>query len=153
MHLYASGKVFFRSILIRSIHTDSVDAIPFNSPISIGFSVECTEDVPQVFFDIKVVSREGIELSISQSNWNMGDFLSLVKGTHQFGAELENQLQPGNYFITIGAHKPDGTTLAYLENIINFEVLSVSYNNEDDYNQQWKHGYFRPKTKWEILGQ
>jgi lipopolysaccharide transport system ATP-binding protein len=153
LHLYASGKVYFRSILIRSIHTDSVDAIPFNSPISSAFSVECMEDIPQLFFDIKVVSREGIELSISQSNWNMGDYLSLGKGSHEFGAELENQLQPGNYFITIGAHKPDGTTIAYLENIINFEVLSVSYNNEDeDYNQQWKHGYFRPKTKWEILG-
>ncbi len=151
VHLYASGQIYFRSLLIRSIHTDTLDAIPFNSPIVVEFSVECNSPIHQLFFDLKIVSREGMELSFCQSNWSTGEYHRLEKGFHRFRAETENQFQPGNYFITIGAHLPDGTTVAYLENIVAFEVLTVSYNNEENYAQQWKHGYFRPRTKWESI--
>jgi lipopolysaccharide transport system ATP-binding protein len=151
MHLYASGKIFFRSMVIKSIHTDNLNAIPFDSPISIEFEVECLEPLNNMFFDIKIVSREGIELSISQSNWSEQNYTSFSKGNYRLKAELENQLQPGNYFITIGAHQSDGATMAYLENILGFEVLNISYENDADYNQNWKHGYFRPRTKWQTI--
>jgi hypothetical protein len=65
-------------------------------------------------------------------------------------AEIENRLQPGLYFLTLGAHKADGTTYAYLENIISFEVLSISFGGGEGYNQSWTHGYFRPATDWRM---
>ncbi len=151
MHMYASGTLYFRSIVVKSIHTDNLNAIPFDSPIAIEFDLEVNQLIQDFFFDIKLVSREGVELSISQSNWNALKYGSLEKGKYRFNAEIENQLQPGFYYITIGAHLSNGATIAYLENIISFEVLNISYESEFDYNQNWKHGYFRPTTKWRQL--
>ena len=148
MHIYASGYFYFRSLVIKSIHTDNLNAIPFNSPIAVDFDVELNQKVENFFFDIKLVSREGVELSISQSNWSESKFITLEKGVYKFNAQIDNQLQPGFYYLTIGAHLLNGTTVAYLENIISFEVLSISYESEFDYTQNWKHGYFRPTTKW-----
>ena len=151
IHMYASGILYFRSIIVKSIHTDNLNAIPFESPIAIEFEIEVNQLLQNFFFDIKLVSREGVELSISQSNWSSIKHVSLEKGKYRFNAEIENQLQPGFYYITLGAHLSNGATIAYLENIISFEVLYISYESDFDYNQNWKHGYFRPTTKWRQL--
>jgi hypothetical protein len=103
-----------------------------------------------MFFDIKIMSREGVEISLSQSNWSAYGYHSFEQGTYSMKAEIENRLQPGLYFLTLGAHKADGTTYAYLENIISFEVLSISFGGGEGYNQSWTHGYFRPATDWSL---
>lgn len=151
VHMYAAGNLYFRSIVVKSIHTDNLNAIPFDSPIAIEFDIDVNEYVENFFFDIKIVSREGVELSISQSNWSDLKLFTLDKGKYKFIAEIDNQLQSGFYYITIGAHLSNGATIAYLENIISFEVLSISYESDFDYTQNWKHGYFRPTTKWRQL--
>ena len=151
IHMYAYSILYFRSIIVKSIHTDNLNAIPFESPIAIEFEIEVNQLLQNFFFDIKLVSREGVELSISQSNWSSIKHVSLEKGKYRFNAEIENQLQPGFYYITLGAHLSNGATIAYLENIISFEVLYISYESDFDYNQNWKHGYFRPTTKWRQL--
>lgn len=151
MHTYTSGDVFIRAITIRSIHTDNLNAIPLESPIAIDFNVELINDVSNFFFDIKIISREGVELSLSQSNWGELEFLSLKADNYKFQSVITNELQPGFYYLTIGVHLKDGTTIDYLENILSFEVLNISYDNSMDYTQNWKHGYFRPKTAWKQL--
>jgi lipopolysaccharide transport system ATP-binding protein len=148
MHIIATGEAYFRSLAVKSIHTEQLNAIPFDGPISISFTFECLTSVKNMFFDIKIMSREGVEISLSQSNWSAYGYHSFEPGTYAMKAEIENRLQPGLYFLTLGAHKADGTTYAYLENIISFEVLSISFDGGEGYNQSWTHGYFRPATDW-----
>ena len=150
MHLLATGEGYFRSLSVKSIHTDQVNAIPFDSPVSIHFTFECLVSMKNFFFDIKIHSREGVEITLSQSNWSNYGYHSLDPGVYAMKAEIENRLQPGIYFLTLGAHKADGTTLAYLENILSFEVLNISYGDREGYNQSWSHGFFRPATDWNL---
>jgi lipopolysaccharide transport system ATP-binding protein len=150
MHIIATGEAYFRSLAVKSIHTEQLNAIPFDGPLSISFTFECLTSVKNMFFDIKIMSREGVEISLSQSNWSALGYHSFEQGTYSMKAEIENRLQPGLYFLTLGAHKADGTTYAYLENIISFEVLSISFGGGEGYNQSWTHGYFRPATDWSL---
>lgn len=150
MHIIATGEAYFRSLAVKSIHTEQLNAIPFDGPLSISFTFECLTSVKNMFFDIKIMSREGVEISLSQSNWSAYGYHSFEPGTYSMKAEIENRLQPGLYFLTLGAHKADGTTYAYLENIISFEVLSISFGGGEGYNQSWTHGYFRPATDWSL---
>mgnify|MGYP000864619741 CR=1 FL=1 len=150
-HLFLSGDILFKTIIVKSNYSDTANVIPLESPVCIEFSAEVKSPIKDIFFDIKLVSQDGIELSISQSNWSEHNFISLDSGSHFFTAEIENKFQPGIYYITIGAHLKNGTTIAYLENIISFEVLTISYKKSFDYNQSWKHGYYRPLTKWSHL--
>jgi lipopolysaccharide transport system ATP-binding protein len=150
MHIIATGEAYFRSLAVKSIHTEQLNAIPFDGPLSISFTFECVTSVKNMFFDIKIMSREGVEISLSQSNWSAYGYHSFEPGTYSMKAEIENRLQPGLYFLTLGAHKADGTTYAYLENIISFEVLSISFGGGEGYNQSWTHGYFRPATDWSL---
>jgi lipopolysaccharide transport system ATP-binding protein len=150
MHIIATGEAYFRSLTVKSIHTEQINAIPFDGPISISFTFECLVSVKNMFFDIKIMSREGAEISLSQSNWSPYGYHSFEPGVYSMKAEIENRLQPGLYFLTLGAHKADGTTYAYLENIISFEVLSISFGGGEGYNQSWTHGYFRPATDWRM---
>jgi lipopolysaccharide transport system ATP-binding protein len=150
MHVYATGKIYFRQVSVGGIHTDAMEAVPYAAPIHIRLLADCRERIRNMFFDIKVVSREGLEISISQSNWPEGRFHELEPGLFELSAEIENTFQPGHYYLTVGAHEADGTTHAYLENIAAFEVLEVSMGEEAGYEQHWKHAYFRPRTAWQI---
>jgi lipopolysaccharide transport system ATP-binding protein len=148
LRFYSTGEAYFRSIAVLGLDGDTTQAIPFNSPISIDFAIEIIRDIPDLFFDMKVVSREGIELSLSQSSLDNMPLLDLAKGGYSFRAEIGNQFQPGHYYLTVGMHHGNGATIDYLETIIGFEVLNFSYSDGQDYNQSWNHGYFRPVTKW-----
>jgi hypothetical protein len=127
-----------------------MNAIPFDAPISIDFSFECIVPVKNIFIDIKILSREGVEISLSQSNWSTYGYHSFDTGIHCMKAEIENRLQPGIYYLALGVHKADGTTFAFLDNIISFEVLNISYGDREGYSQSWSHGFFRPTTDWSM---
>ena len=65
---------------------------------------------------------------------------------------MENNFQPGNYFLTLGLHhNTNGATIDYLETIIGFKILNFSDSDaNNDYLQNWLHGYLRPNSKWTI---
>ena len=148
LRTYSTGEAFIKNLSIKSNSQSVSGNIPFKSPLVINIEVEVIEPISDLLLDIKVVSKEGIELSHSQSNLDNLQLLEIQKGGHTFEAVIENNFQPGAYYLTVGIHHSDGTTIDYLENILGFEVLNISYSNGEDYNQNWKHGYFRPKTTW-----
>lgn len=152
LHQYSTGEAYIRAVAIRSETGVSLNAVPFKTPIEVEINVEVISDIDDFIADIKVVSIEGIELAHSQSNMNNLSVLDLERGDHTFIAVIENQFQPGNYFLTIGLHhNSNGATIDYLETIIGFEVLNFTNTNEEDYLQKWQHGYFRPITQWKLI--
>jgi hypothetical protein len=79
-----------------------------------------------------------------------GNFVNINQGSVIVNIEIENKLQPGKYFINLGTHLSDGTTLDYLEHILEINVLNVAKDNQKGLVYDFKLGYFRPNTKWNI---
>ena len=149
MHLYSTGEAYIRGLAIRSETGISINAVPFKSAINVEISVEVIKGINDLIADVKIVSIEGIELTQSQTNMNNLGVLNLSKGNYTFMVKIENQFQPGNYFLTVGLHhNNDGKTIDYLETIIGFEVLNFTNSEEGDYLQKWQFGYLRPNTEW-----
>jgi hypothetical protein len=78
------------------------------------------------------------------------DFVNIKRGMVEIALKLENKLQPGKYFMTLGAHLSDGLTLEYLENILELNVLNVGINNQNGLIYDFKLGYYRANCKWQI---
>jgi hypothetical protein len=79
-----------------------------------------------------------------------GSFVNVKKGYVNTDLEIENRLQPGKYFITLGVHLSDGKTLDYLENILELNILNVAKDNQKGLIYDFKLGYYRPNAKWFI---
>ncbi len=152
MRTFSTGEAFFTSLAINSSENDNSDAIAFNTPIAVNITIDSKKNIDDFILDLKVVSAEGIELSHSQSNFDQRQAYKIGEGHTSFRAVMENNFQPGNYYLSAGIHHSDGATIDYLENVLAFEILNVGYDN-NDYTQNWKHGYFRPATIWEMTPQ
>jgi lipopolysaccharide transport system ATP-binding protein len=144
-----TGFVFFKRVEISNEEFNSGNSIYFNNDISINCSLEFLKDIENVLFDARVISADGIEFLHTMNIYD-NDFVNIKKGNVQLNLKLENKLQPGKYFITLGVHLSDGKTLEYLENILELNVLNVGTNNQKGLIYDFKLGYYRPNTKWQI---
>lgn len=144
-----TGVVFIREVAITNPEFQSGNSIFFNQTIEFATKVEFLADLSNVLFDVRIVSADGIEI-VHSMNVYEGKFADVKKGTVETKLQMENRLQPGKYFITLGVHKSDGLTLDYLQNVLEINVLNVGKNNEKGLIYEFKLGYVRPNAVWTI---
>ena len=78
------------------------------------------------------------------------DFINIKRGKVETSIEIENKLQPGKYFLTFGVHLSDGATLDFVEQVVEINVLNVGKDNQKGLMYDFKLGYYRPNTTWQI---
>ena len=144
-----TGKAFIKTVILENEEFSNGNSIYFNNLISITCEVEFLLDIPNVLFDARVTSADGIEFMHSMNAYD-SDFASVKEGIVTTRLDLENRLQPGKYFITLGVHLSDGLTLDYLESILEINILSVAKNNQKGLIYDFKLGYVRPNATWQI---
>jgi lipopolysaccharide transport system ATP-binding protein len=147
-----TGSVFFKSVNPENEEFVNGNSIYFNNNIKIRCSVEFLKGHENVLFDARVISADGIEILHSMNIYD-GNFINIKKGMVDVHLEIENKLQPGKYFINLGAHLSDGSTLDYLEHILEINVLNVGKDNQKGLIYDFKLGYYRPNTSWQIKQQ
>lgn len=144
-----TGKVFYRKISILNPEFENGNVIYFNEPIKISCELEFLEHYSNIMFDLRIISIEGIELAHSMNTYE-DSFYEVKSNSVNYEVEIENNFQPGKYFLTFGVHLSDGLTLDYLENVVELNVLNVSKNNKTGLIYDFKLGYVRPNAKWKI---
>lgn len=142
-------EVFFRKVSIENEEFQNGNSIYFNNNLRINCTVEFLKEIDNVLVDARIISADGIEILHCMNIYD-GSFLNVKKGMLQVKLEIENKLQPGKYFINLGAHLSDGATLDYLEHILELNVLNVGKDNQKGLIYDFKLGYYRPNTKWSI---
>lgn len=144
-----TGDAYFRQVQLKNEEFLNGNSIYFNNPIEIECHIEFMKDANNLVFDARILSADGIELLHSMNIYD-NPFADVKKGMVKTQIVLENRLQPGKYFITLGAHYSDGATIDYLENILEINVLNVSKNNQKGLMYDFKLGYVRPNATWKI---
>lgn len=142
-------KVEFKSLEVGNPEYQKDKSIFYKEPISIKGDYKVHSIIKDVFFDLRIMTMDGIEM-IHTSNIYDSDFITRDKGTYRFSIDIENPLQPGSYYLTFGIHQSDGRTLEYLEQVFNINVLSVSSDNRFNYNFNFSMGYLRLKSSWAL---
>jgi lipopolysaccharide transport system ATP-binding protein len=144
-----TGSVYFKNVTLENEEFLNGNSIYFNNNIKIKCNIDFLKDLENVLFDARVVSADGIEILHTMNIYD-GKFDTVKKGFAEVNIELENKLQPGKYFINLGVHLSDGSTLDYLEHILEINILNVGKDNQQGLVYDFKLGYYRPNTKWEI---
>jgi homopolymeric O-antigen transport system ATP-binding protein len=148
---YNTGEAKFRSIVLLDSNNNTVNEVYFKESLKFNLSLEVFKTIKDALVDVKICTVDGIVITHSMNVLDGAGLFSFDTGEHELSLELENNLQPGNYSITIGLHNSTyGTaTIDYVENVFNFMVTKVSNDpNTTDYNLNFIYGYVRPKAKW-----
>jgi lipopolysaccharide transport system ATP-binding protein len=142
-----TGILRFQHIRIN----ENQNTVGYNDSFKFELNIFSKLDINDCFIDIRFLNNEMIEICHSTHAYSSEKpFISISQGENKFEVEIENNLQPGNFFITIGIHKKNGETLEYVEQIGPIEVLTVSSLNEFDhiFPINWPLTNLRAKSKW-----
>lgn len=123
----------------------------YNDPIKVNLVISSLMDLSDIFIDLRINSNDFTEVSHSSHVYESEGrpSISLKKGNNSVDVELENNLQPGLYNLTIGIHQIDGLTLDFIEYICQFEILNVSKAGLDFvFPEQWDLGKIRNRSNW-----
>jgi lipopolysaccharide transport system ATP-binding protein len=148
-----TGAAKYRRIVLLDSNGKATNEVFFKEQLVFDLTLEVFEPVKEVLVDLKICTADGIVITHSMNVLDGAGVFSFDKGIHELNIQLENNLQPGNYTVTIGLHNSTyGTaTIDYIENVFNFAVSKISNIEEaTDYNFSFIYGYVRPKSTWVI---
>ena len=147
---YNSGVLRFT----KCIFNGNLNTIGFNEKLKLFLEIDSLNEIIDCFIDVRFVNNEMIEITHSTNAYQpMTIDLILSKGINKFNVEIENNLQPGNYFISVGVHKKNGDTHDLIENIGPIEVSTISMNEGNDFifPSHWPLGSVRLNSTWKQL--
>jgi len=142
----SSNSVKFSSIKLIN-QQENTNIVFFKDKIKVELELEAFEKIGSVLLDCKIITIDGIEITHSMNQYHDQKNI-LEEGKYKLGLELENDLQPGNYYLTFGIHRLDGYTLEYLENCLSIEVLSITKDESSGHYYDFKLGYLRVNSSW-----
>ncbi|PBQ31539.1 ABC transporter ATP-binding protein [Sphingobacteriaceae bacterium] len=143
-----SGIVKFSKVILDNKAAGS-NRIFFKESIKVNLEIECKETIDKALLDCRIITADGIEIIHSMNQYN-DQFHKVEEGTSILSLELQNDLQPGNYYLTFGIHRADGFTLEYVENCLPIEVLSIPADDSKGHVYDFKLGYVRANSKWNL---
>jgi hypothetical protein len=142
----SSNCVKFLSVKLIN-QQENTNLVFFKDKIKVELELEAFEKIGSVLLDCKIISIDGIEITHSMNQYQDQKHI-LEEGKYKLSLELNNDLQPGNYYLTFGIHRLDGYTLEYIENCLSIEVLSISKDDSSGHYYDFKLGYLRVNANW-----
>lgn len=149
---YNTGEAFFKTVLIYDSNKTATTDVFYKNRFIFHLELEVLKKISNVMIDIKISSRDGVVITHSLTYFDNFKIIELSQGLHCIEAEMENNLLPGGYSLSIGLHSATTGTASidYIENVMEFSVLNVSEPGSDNYPFDWVYGSVAPKTIWKI---
>jgi lipopolysaccharide transport system ATP-binding protein len=145
-----TGVVKFTSILLQNAHGETVQHVNYHSKLNFVMQLESAVELKDVMLDLRIHTRDGVELVHTMNKYSNPDKQSIHSGVNEITCQIDNQLQPGNYTVSIGAHETNGLTLEFVENILDFTVLNVGENEDAGFVYDFKLGHVFFNSNWKI---
>ena len=149
-----SGRAIFTRMELLDEKYFLTTEVGYKEKLRLRIKFEVFEDIKNVFLDVRVSSLDGITISQSSNVLDQGEFYELKEGKYTVTVQIDNNFQPGNYFISIGLHVATywTDTLDFIERVFDFSVSKVTRDNQEaDYAISIVQGYVRPYAEWQLV--
>lgn len=144
------GLVKFKKIHLSDDNSSPVNAVNYLADMNLLLELEAKESLVDVLLDIRINTPTGLELVHAMNKYSSKERSTLKEGLNTIRCKIANQLQPGNYTMTIGVHQLNGATLEYVENILDFTVLNIASGDHAGFIYDFKPGHIRFESEWKI---
>jgi lipopolysaccharide transport system ATP-binding protein len=143
-----TGDGHIKKIKVLTTKNSGTD-IFYKEPIRLELDFELYKPIEDFISDIRILSKEGAVVGYVMPKFDLVKQENLSPGKYSQVIEVENELQPDVYFLSVGIHYGKGETIHYFEKVVQIRILTVGLD-KIDYPVTWYEGNFRPKAKWRI---
>ena len=145
-----TGIVKYKKIQLLNANGDTIDRVNYMADINLEMQLSSKQTINDVILDVRITTRDGIEIVHTMNKYDSTEKQALKEGLNQINCKIKNQLQPGNYSITIGVHETNGLTMDFVENVLDFSVMQIGEGQEAGYTYDFQMAHVRFQSKWEV---
>lgn len=145
-----TGIVKFKNVQLIDALQNPIDRVNYMADLRFKMELESRAELTDVIVDLRILTRDGIELVHTMNKYSNPAKQPLNKGLNQINCIIQNQLQPGNYTITIGVHESNGMTLDFVQTILDFTVMNIGEGDNAGFTYDFKLAYVHFPSKWQI---
>lgn len=140
----------YKRIQLIDANHSPIDRVNYMADLRFAMELECQSPQKDVIVDLRINSRDGIELVHTMNKYSNKEKQPLSAGLTKISCTIQNQLQPGNYSVTIGVHESNGLTLDFVENILDFSVMNIGEGENSGFTYDFKLAHVHFHSNWQI---
>jgi lipopolysaccharide transport system ATP-binding protein len=145
-----TGKAKIRSVQLAHVSPRQVSQLYFREPLRMTVSLDVITDIQDAFIEVNISTLDGIYVVFSTSMDGGKPPVHLTRGRYEVDADFDVVLLPGRYSIGLGIHHIDGTTIDFVQRVLDFAVLKVDQNGGDHYRWDSVRGYVSGLSQWHV---
>lgn len=145
-----TGIAKYKRVQLHDSNRNSIDRVNYMSDLRFNMELDCKSELKDVIIDIRISTRDGVELVHAMNKYGNTEKQPLSSGRNKISCIIQNQLQPGNYSVTIGVHETNGITLDFVENILDFTVMNIGEGENSGFTYDFKLAHVHFNSKWKI---
>ena len=145
-----TGIVKYKKIQLLNSNGVTIDRVNYMADINLEMQLSSKQAINDVILDVRITTRDGIEIVHTMNKYASTEKQGLKEGLNQINCKIKNQLQPGNYSITIGVHETNGLTMDFVENVLDFSVMQIGEGQDAGYTYDFQMAHVRFQSKWEV---
>jgi lipopolysaccharide transport system ATP-binding protein len=143
-----TDELSIHAAVVRNSSGEGTSAVRFDEPFRVDVSYRVKRAIQNATVLVRVTDLSG---NIVFTSWDVDSHSnepsSRTTGDYISSCLLpKTLLKPGRYWLSIGAHVPNGRAIQYLENVLAFDVIPVEGGLNSD-----RLGIVSPILEWEIL--
>jgi lipopolysaccharide transport system ATP-binding protein len=125
-HALNTGEIWIDRLTLTNGEGNPLSEVQWGAPISILFGFDVRTAVRGLRFGIGFNTPEGVRVATLHHTDNGEEPIHLEPGRYEMSLSVINPLLPGQYVISIGAHRAlGGFTVEYIPEALAFNVIDV----------------------------
>ncbi len=143
-----TGEARLRRVRLTTLDDRPLGAVHLDQSFRVSVEFDVGEDLDEAVFEVGVATYAGDRVVTANSVDREGPPVPLEAGRREVSVELDPLLLPGEFAIDVGVHRPDGTTVDYVQGAARLTALNAAEHGEDHYPWNAVRGYVRPRAVW-----
>lgn len=143
-------KVRFKRINLVDSKGNVTSTVSYFSDLIFNIDLVSKEKIFNSFIDLRICTLDGIEVAHASEVYKTRN-AEIKEGELKYEVRLKNFLQPAKYTVTLGAHELSGSTIEYVEHILDFTVLPVSLTQNNGYLFNFPMGITHAESEWKLI--
>jgi lipopolysaccharide transport system ATP-binding protein len=137
-----------RRVGLTRVDGSAVAALHLDERFRVNAEFEVFEDVSEAVFELGVSTLAGDRVVTSNSTDRELLPMPLGEGRRAVAVDLDAALLPGEFVIDVAVHRPNGTTIDFVQGALRFSVLNAAEEGHDHYPWNVVRGQVRPRAVW-----
>src|SRR4029078_7259229 len=151
VHRSGTGEAKLTRAVLTNAAGEPVDRVRFKEPFRVTLTFDVKTRITDAVIAVMILTNEAGPLLSNHSTEQNTPALVLEPGQHEFSANIDVTLLPGEFVIAAGMANTRGANIDFVDQVLRFPALTVPRaDGEESYPWDSASAFVRPNCEWDL---